>query len=1566
MRRWNPFNKRLKEVAGDRSATSSKQTLTQSKDRVPGNGDPADTVQQVQQVQRNTQTPPRHTTEQRALPTPAVSEVSTTIVQRAQGAVGDQTAGATEIDTEATSAETFLWDRAYDALRMEKDNPIIDYEALLSGALKVLAKETTSPIQIEDESDIADTIPADPIARRRLLKTVADLGLKHMEEKKISTTVLGHEIKLQDAVANVAKAVEWVEDNVKDAVKDSPYALIVMAGISLVLPLLKNPAADEAENQDGFSHITSQMRYYVTLEGLLLPEHFGADQNAELVLRLVDLYKLIIDFQVRSILRLYRSRTKNFWRGSVKYDSWGQKVEDIQKADKDFVQKLKTAISGSSLQKLTNLVQSTEASHKHLDNLVDISRNSMRYIEQIDQRMSDAENNACLGSLGVKPRHHKMRIEGDKGGLLRDSYYWILSHDDFKEWRKSKQGGLLWIKGDPGKGKTMLLCGVIDELIKTTAHTANISFFFCQADHSDINQAAAVLRGLIYMVVKQQPCLISYLRDAWDDGKDVFTSINAWVVLSEIFDKILGDTRLRSTHFIIDALDECTVNLNLLLDFIVEKSSSYPHVKWIVSSRDWLIIREHLGNAGKKTILSLELNKDTISAAVTTYINHKVSQLAAKKKYDNKTQQVVYNYLLSNANDTFLWVALVCEQLNKTLARNTRSQLEAFPPELDSLYQRMMDQIGELKEANLCRRILAIVTVVFEPLTLEELSVFVEPDDEDLTEIVALCGSFLTISNRVVSLVHKSAEDFLLGEEQKKIIFPSGTEHVHHLIFQRSMQVMSETLKRDIYQLGDPGYPIDQAQPPNPDPLVAVRYSSIYWVDHLDDCRRSQNMKEELQDNTALDNFLGQKYLYWLEALSLLRSMSHGMLSMTKLEALFEGQKSELADIVKDGRRFIQYCKAIAESHPLQIYSSALVFSPSKCLTRIRLRREEPEWLITKPIMEENWSACLQTFEGHSRSVCSVAWSPNGQRIASASVDNTIKIWRLGTGQCETLVGHDESVWSVTWSPDGQRVASASSDKTLKIWNLAMGQCKTLTDHNSQFTSVAWSPDGQQIASVSSSDNQSVKIWNPDTGQCKTLTVHNSSEQETVVAWSPDGQRIALASHRSSIDIWHLATGQCKTLINPKEFVESVVWSPDGQQIASASRSAVKIWDLATGQCTQTLPGHISVSWAPNGQQVAAVSSDKDVTVWDLATSQSNTMSGHSKPVYSVAWSPDGQRVASASGDETIKIWDPAVVQYKSSTNHAGGVTAIEWSPDNQQFASASSDKTVKIWDLAMRHCITLTGHRSMVQKMSWSPDGQQIASGSSDDIKIWDPATGQCKETLVEIAYNLPGSIAWAPDGQQIVLTNLYGSTKIWHLATGQCNVAGFEWTSSATWSPDGQKIASTSVETTIEIWDTATGQHNTLTGHDDEVLLVAWSPGGQQIASASDDQTVKIWDAATGQCQATLPIYTRSLRFVTSETLRIDAGEFNLPSLVSMNPGLLHGPDVLLSQASGCGFDETKSWILYRGRKLLWLPTEFRSEVSAVNGTTVGIGCSSGRILVMKFLDGISTEYFPSCISS
>ncbi|RYP17129.1 hypothetical protein DL767_010075 [Monosporascus sp. MG133] len=512
-----------------------------------------------------------------------------------------------------------------------------------------------------------------------------------------------------------------------------------------------------------------------------------------------------------------------------------------------------------------------------------------------DHTLSNEGDHKCLTDLRVTdPHDDKTRIEQDKGGLLRDSYCWVLNHIDYNRWRDERQSQLLWIKGDPGKGKTMLLCGIINELIKSSTRTANIAFFFCQATDKRINNATAVLRGLIYMLVKQQPSLLWHVRKSYDGfGKQRFEDANAWVALSKIFASILEDPCLRNTYLIIDALDECITDLPKLLEFIVDKSSVSSSVKWTVSSRNWPRIEEDLGTVTQKVRLCLELNAECISAAVSTYIQHKVTQLAKKKQYNSDTRSAVQQHLSSNANDTFLWVALVCQGLADVPRSETREKLNEFPAGLDALYERMINQIHSSKKAELSKRILAVVSTVYRPITLDDLMSIVDIPDkvasdyESPTEIIGLCGSFLTLRERTIFFVHQSAKDFLF-EKASNEIFPSGILDVHHTIFSRSLRAISGTLRRDIYGLVAPGFPIDQVKQRDPDPLAAARYSCVYWIGHLCDCDPSKNATGDLQDGGSVDKFLRQDYLHWLEALSLLRSMSEGIASMLRLEGLLQ------------------------------------------------------------------------------------------------------------------------------------------------------------------------------------------------------------------------------------------------------------------------------------------------------------------------------------------------------------------------------------------------------------------------------------------------------------------------------------------------------------------------------------------------------------------------------------------------------------------------------------------------------------------------------------------------------
>jgi hypothetical protein len=245
-----------------------------------------------------------------------------------------------------------------------------------------------------------------------------------------------------------------------------------------------------------------------------------------------------------------------------------------------------------------------------------------------------------------------------------------------------------------------------------------------------------------------------------------------------------------------------------------------------------------------------------------------------------------------NANDTFLWVALVCQNLQATARRNVVKKLRSFPPGLDALYERMMQQIGESDDAELCQQLLALIALVYRPITLPELVALAEQledvaDESELQEIIGLCGSFLTLQGETVYFVHQSAQDFLLTKAVAEV-FPSGTEAVHHAIFAKSLQAMSKTLRRDMYGLRDLGFSIEDVEQPDPDSLASSRYSCIYWVDHLrqSDPVCSATYKQAMQDEGGVHAFLRESYLYWLEALSLSRSTEKGVLSIADLQSL--------------------------------------------------------------------------------------------------------------------------------------------------------------------------------------------------------------------------------------------------------------------------------------------------------------------------------------------------------------------------------------------------------------------------------------------------------------------------------------------------------------------------------------------------------------------------------------------------------------------------------------------------------------------------------------------------------
>jgi WD40 repeat protein len=294
-------------------------------------------------------------------------------------------------------------------------------------------------------------------------------------------------------------------------------------------------------------------------------------------------------------------------------------------------------------------------------------------------------------------------------------------------------------------------------------------------------------------------------------------------------------------------------------------------------------------------------------------------------------------------------------------------------------------------------------------------------------------------------------------------------------------------------------------------------------------------------------------------------------------------------------------------------------------------------------IAQTNLSS-VKTLKGHTSFVNSLAISPDGQILVSASADRTIKIWELAKGkELHTLRGHTSFVNYLTIGRDGQKLFSGGADNSIKIWNLTTGQAiGVLNGHTSFVNYLKISHDGQKLFSASA-DN-TIKIWNIAAGKAiHTLKGHTSSVNSLAI--SPDDRKLFSASADMTIKIWDISTGrELGTFKGHTSSVNSLEISPDGQKLFSASADkTIKIWDISTNREIRTLEDSSFVNYlavSNEGQRLLSSNADKTIKIWNLSTGQvSRTFTGPSKPINYFAISPDWQTIATGSGDNAIEIW---------------------------------------------------------------------------------------------------------------------------------------------------------------------------------------------------------------------------------------------------------------------------------------------------------------------------------------
>lgn len=530
----------------------------------------------------------------------------------------------------------------------------------------------------------------------------------------------------------------------------------------------------------------------------------------------------------------------------------------------------------------------------------------------------------------------------------------------------------------------------------------------------------------------------------------------------------------------------------------------------------------------------------------------------------------------------------------------------------------------------------------------------------------------------------------------------------------------------------------------------------------------------------------------------------------------------------------------------------------------------------------------LDRLEGHQGSIYHVGFSPDGKILASGSLDKTIKLWNVETGE-EILPGlskHNRKVYNVIFNPgNGSQLASSSADGTIRLWNLETGEYgkyKTLTGHKGKVYGLSFSQDGKIIAS--SSLDKTIKLWNVKTGKEVFSPLIGHEGKVYSISFNPQNNtQLVSGSADGTVRLWNIETGESKILSNRDYNVSNVSFSPDGQKLASGSTDGtVHIWNLETGKEFNTLNKHklnvSSVSFSLDSKTLASGSFDNTIKLWDVATGkQITTIAGHKDWIYDVSFNPkdgkDGRKIlASGSADGTIRLWDIDKVQSITTlTGHKNWVNSVIFNPqDDRQLASASVDGTVKIWNISTGKKRTISTKHKRINSVSFSHDGKILASSSANgSIQLWNTQTLQEIEPSLIGHNNWVNSLSFNPkDSSQLASGSNDETIKVWNIKTGKLiypPLKGSSEFSAVNFSFDGKTLAAASFDNTIKLWDAKTGQEKpSLAGHKNKVSSINFSRDNKLLVSGSYDKTVKIWNLETGKVK-TLKGHTAKVESVS-----------------------------------------------------------------------------------------------------
>ncbi|MBE9112143.1 AAA-like domain-containing protein [Nodosilinea sp. LEGE 07298] len=599
---------------------------------------------------------------------------------------------------------------------------------------------------------------------------------------------------------------------------------------------------------------------------------------------------------------------------------------------------------------------------------------------------------------------------------------------------------------------------------------------------------------------------------------------------------------------------------------------------------------------------------------------------------------------------------------------------------------------------------------------------------------------------------------------------------------------------------------------------------------------------------------------------------------------------------------------AISEAQAVVRSAQALFASDQSfeaLIEAIRGQRQVQKLRNADPELQERADAVLERvvldiqqqnrLDGHQATVITTDFSPDGQLIATGSVDTTIKLWNRDGSLRASLNTEQGQVRGVKFSPDGQWLASVGDDGTIKIWTLSGALHQTMkTDINGiwdlAFKPMTGSASEVPTLVVAGLSSDQAEIWTIDGQRLKTIDANGQPFGIRTVAYSPEGDRIALGGNDGTVTLWTPEGQRLQTLKGHQEAIHALAYSPDGERLVSGDiNKTIKLWNRA-GQLLATLDHHTSgiegLAFSPDGQFFVSGSLDKTLALWSREGLLLNTFEGHQAGIWDVAFSPDGTTIASGGADNTLLLWQahspfqrslkalPSSFFFKSIFSHDGqtlvltttgnglvlvslqdlsfrlidaqqtSLSNLALHPTQEQFLSSGETGTLKRWDMAGNLLQTIGSPGDPMLGMAWNPNGEELISSTySGRIFHWQ-ADGQLLKSWTAHSASI-WDVAYSPTGDQFASVGVDGTANLWNRNGQQLHTLNHDlvvW--RVAYSPDGALVATGSGDKTAKIWRTHDGSLVTpLTGHDAAVWGVAFSPDNSSIATSSVDETVKLW---------------------------------------------------------------------------------------------------------------------------